>query len=165
MVLGPRWTQEIPKADEPEGDQESPKLGDRGVPTAKPRRAREEAGSKPSGKPSGPKPRPARPDRRPKDRRSKPPAAPSGAGVPAGESLISARGAGRAGAEPRERDVFEIASMVFGAVIAIFGLWGAIATIGGGIGSAGFVISVIFTLLGLGRLYFGFHGHRPVPLD
>jgi len=62
----------------------------------------------------------------------------------------------------RERDTFEVASMVFGAIIAFFGLWGAIATIGGGLGSAGFVISVIFFLLGVGRLYMGFRGHKPV---
>jgi len=75
---------------------------------------------------------------------------------------IVARSAGLASKQPRERDVFEVASMVFGAIIAFFGLWGAIATIGGGIGSAGFVISVIFFLLGAGRLYMGFRGHRPV---
>ena len=45
--------------------------------------------------------------------------------------------------------------MVFGAIIVIFGLWGAIATIGGGLGSAGFLISVLFFLLGAGRLYMG----------
>jgi hypothetical protein len=76
------------------------------------------------------------------------------------EPIAHSAGLGKA---TRERDTFEVASMVFGAIIAFFGLWGAIATIGGGIGSAGFVISVIFTLLGLGRLYFGFRGHKPVP--
>ncbi len=49
--------------------------------------------------------------------------------------------------------------MVFGGLIAFFGAWGAIATVGGGIGSAGFVVSMIFVALGLGRLYYGFHGH------
>jgi len=78
------------------------------------------------------------------------------------EPVVAARSAGLSSGRPRERDVFEIASMVFGAIIMIFGLWGAIATIGGGLGSAGFVISVIFFLLGAGRLYMGFRGHRPV---
>ncbi len=70
-----------------------------------------------------------------------------------------ARSVGVKAEKPRERDVFEVASMVFGGLIAFFGAWGAIATAGGGVGSAGFVISVIFVALGLGRLYYGFHGH------
>ncbi len=78
------------------------------------------------------------------------------------EHVAEAHSAGLESGVTRERDVFEIASMVFGAIIVFFGLWGAIATIGGGVGSAGFVISIIFTALGAGRLYYGFRGHRPV---
>lgn len=57
----------------------------------------------------------------------------------------------------RERSPYEGASIVFGAVIVLFGLWGAIKTlaVGDGAGSAGFIISAIFVLLGAGRIYLG----------
>jgi len=53
--------------------------------------------------------------------------------------------------------VYEAASVVFGAVIVVFGLWGAIETLasGDGPGSAAFIISVVFVLLGAGRVYLG----------
>ena len=53
--------------------------------------------------------------------------------------------------------MYEAASIVFGAVIVVFGLWGAIATLasGDGPGSAAFIISVVFVLLGAGRVYLG----------
>ena len=224
-MLGPRWTQLIPKAGEPAEDEdedeepgaeldpdapeppsgarriagEPPQLGSRGTPKPMPRQSRRhattpapepprepESGERPLWKPEPPQPpksaqpisndrsRPSDPDsvyakpkpiprqaragrlgrgrvRRPQAGVARTPQAP-----------IAARSAGLSSKQPRERDVFEVASMVFGAIIAFFGLWGAIATIGGGIGSAGFVISVIFFLLGAGRLYMGFRGHRPV---
>ncbi len=53
--------------------------------------------------------------------------------------------------------MYEAASIVFGAVIVVFGLWGAIETLasGDGPGSAAFIISVVFVLLGAGRVYLG----------
>jgi len=47
--------------------------------------------------------------------------------------------------------------VVFGAVIVVFGLWGAIETLasGEGPGSAAFIISAVFVLLGGGRVYLG----------
>lgn len=63
-------------------------------------------------------------------------------------------------AEPRnsrERSVYEGASIVFGAVILLFGLWGALETLasGEGPGSAAFIISSAFVLLGAGRVLLG----------
>jgi hypothetical protein len=53
--------------------------------------------------------------------------------------------------------VYESASVVFGAVIVAFGLWGAIETLasGDGPGSAAFIISAVFVMLGVGRVYLG----------
>jgi hypothetical protein len=65
--------------------------------------------------------------------------------------------------EPRrERTIFEAASVVFGSVIAAFGAWGAIETLasGEGAGSAAFVVSVAFVLLGSGRVYLGLRPGR-----
>lgn len=57
----------------------------------------------------------------------------------------------------RERSVYEAASVVFGTVIVVFGIWGATETLlsGDGPGSAAFIISVVFVLLGAGRVYLG----------
>ena len=140
----PVWTPEpteLPKSAEPISNAKS-RTPDRGDAYAKPK----------------PMPRRARPSRlgRVRERVPRP-----GALVPTRKAdVVEARSAGLEGGPQRERDVFEIASMVFGAIIAFFGLWGAIATIGGGLGSAGFLISVIFFLLGAGRVYMGFRG-RP----
>lgn len=51
---------------------------------------------------------------------------------------------------------------MFGAIIAAFGLWGAIEALadGEGPGSAGFVISVVFVVLGSGRVYLGLRPPR-----
>ncbi len=59
--------------------------------------------------------------------------------------------------ERGERSIFEMASVVFGAVIAGFGAWGAIETVASGEGaaSAAFVVSIAFVLLGSGRVYLG----------
>jgi hypothetical protein len=64
---------------------------------------------------------------------------------------------GPAGAPKRERSVYESASVVFGAIIVGFGLWGAIDSLaaGEGVGSAAFLISATFVLLGGGRVYLG----------
>lgn len=53
--------------------------------------------------------------------------------------------------------MYEAASVVFGAIIIAFGMWGAIETLasGDGPGSAAFIISVVFVLLGAGRVYLG----------
>ena len=82
MSLGPKWTQEIPRAGEPPGEPEKPR---------------------------------------------------------------------------RERTPYEGASIVFGAVIVLFGLWGGIETLidGPGAASGAFVICVVFVLLGAGRVYLG----------
>jgi hypothetical protein len=57
----------------------------------------------------------------------------------------------------RERSPYEGATILFGALIVLFGLWGAIDTLAGGDGpgSAAFIISVVFVLLGAGRVYLG----------
>lgn len=57
----------------------------------------------------------------------------------------------------RERSAYQGASIVFGAIIVVFAAWGAIASLagGGGVTSAGFIISVVFLLLGAGRVYLG----------
>ena len=57
----------------------------------------------------------------------------------------------------RERTAYEGASIVFGAVIVIFGLWGGIKTLidGPGAASGAFVICVVFVLLGAGRVWLG----------
>lgn len=54
----------------------------------------------------------------------------------------------------RERTPYDGASIVFGAIIAFFGLWGALETLsrGEGPGSTAFIISVVFVLLGAGRV-------------
>ena len=46
---------------------------------------------------------------------------------------------------------------MFGAVIVLFGVWGAAKTIvnGGGPGSAEFLISCVFVALGAGRVWLG----------
>lgn len=56
-----------------------------------------------------------------------------------------------------DRTPYEAASIVFGAVIVVFGVWGAAKTLatGGGIGSAEFLISCLFVLLGAGRVGLG----------
>ncbi len=124
-----------------------PPAGDR-----EPHRDRSGARGEPRGKPV-----PA-----PRKQRGEPEGAPAaweGVAVPAADAVVAHSAATRP-RERRERDAFEVASMVFGGLIAFFGAWGAIATIGGGIGSAGFVISMVFVVLGLGRLYYGFRGHE-----
>lgn len=57
----------------------------------------------------------------------------------------------------RGRTPYEAASVVFGAIIVIFGLWGAIKTLanGEGPGSAAFLISCVLALLGAGRVWLG----------
>ena len=57
----------------------------------------------------------------------------------------------------RERGPYEGASILFGALVVLFGLWGAIDTLAGGEGpgSGAFIISVVFVLLGAGRVYLG----------
>jgi hypothetical protein len=57
--------------------------------------------------------------------------------------------------------VYEAASVVFGAIIIAFGMWGAIETLasGDGPGSAAFIISVVFVLLGAGRVYLALRAH------
>lgn len=62
----------------------------------------------------------------------------------------------------RERTPYEGASVVFGAIIVIFGLWAAIKTLsrGEGAGSPEFVISAVFVLLGAGRVYLGLRAPR-----
>jgi hypothetical protein len=57
----------------------------------------------------------------------------------------------------RERTPYEGASVVFGAVIVLFGIWGGIETLvdGPGAASGAFVICVVFVLLGAGRVYLG----------
>jgi hypothetical protein len=64
--------------------------------------------------------------------------------------------------QQRERTPFEGASIVFGALIAGFGLWAAIESLadGEGPGSAAFIISVAFVLLGSGRVYLGLRPPR-----
>ena len=56
-----------------------------------------------------------------------------------------------------ERGPYEAASIVFGAIIMIFGIWGATKTLvnGDGPGSGAFIISCVFTLLGAGRVWLG----------
>ncbi len=60
-----------------------------------------------------------------------------------------------------EPDIYAAASVVFGSVIMIFGLWAAIKILatGEGAGSIEFVISVVFVLLGGGRVYWGLRRH------
>ncbi len=57
----------------------------------------------------------------------------------------------------RERTAYEGASIVFGTVIVIFGLWGGVETLvdGPGAASGAFVICVVFVLLGAGRVWLG----------
>jgi hypothetical protein len=57
--------------------------------------------------------------------------------------------------ERPERSPYEAASIVFGAVIVLFGVWGAAKTIanGDGPGSAEFLISCVFIALGAGRVW------------
>jgi hypothetical protein len=57
----------------------------------------------------------------------------------------------------RERTLYGIASSFFAGVVILFALAGMAAAAFGdeGVGSAGFVICVVFLLLGLGRLYLG----------
>ena len=65
---------------------------------------------------------------------------------------------GDAAQQPRrERTPYEGASIVFGAVIVLFGIWGGIETLvdGPGAASGAFVICVVFVLLGAGRVYLG----------
>jgi hypothetical protein len=64
---------------------------------------------------------------------------------------------GRRRERGEQRGVYEAASIGFGAVIVAFGAWGAIETLasGEGPGSAAFVISIVFVLLGAGRVYLG----------
>lgn len=78
----------------------------------------------------------------------------------------------RAPADPpppkrRERTPYEGASIVFGAVIVIFGLWGGIKTLvdGPGAASGAFVICVVFVLLGVGRVYLGLRAPGDEPDD
>lgn len=58
------------------------------------------------------------------------------------------------------RSPYEGASVVFGAVIVLFGAWGATKTIvnGDGPGSAEFLISCLFVALGAGRVWLGLRG-------
>ncbi len=57
----------------------------------------------------------------------------------------------------RERTLYEISSAFFAGCVIVFALAGIAITLtnGDGPGSAGFIISVVFLLLGLGRLYLG----------
>jgi hypothetical protein len=59
--------------------------------------------------------------------------------------------------EPPERSIYEVASVVFGAIIVGFAVWGGIKVVvdGDGVGSGAFVICVVFALLGAGRIYLG----------
>ena len=59
--------------------------------------------------------------------------------------------------ERASRTPYEAASIVFGAIIVVFGVWGAVKTLtnGDGPGSAEFVISCVFVLLGVGRVWLG----------
>lgn len=69
----------------------------------------------------------------------------------------------------RERTLYEIASSFFAVVVIVFAIAGMLAAGLGdeGVGSAGFVICVVFLLLGLGRLYLGLwrgdEGNEPDP--
>jgi hypothetical protein len=63
----------------------------------------------------------------------------------------------------RERTLYEISSSFFAAVVILFAVAGMLVTGLGedGPGSAGFLISGLFLLLGLGRLYLGlFRGNE-----
>ena len=55
----------------------------------------------------------------------------------------------------RERTLYEISSAFFAGCVIVFAVAGIAITLsnGDGPGSAGFIISVVFLLLGLGRLY------------
>lgn len=59
--------------------------------------------------------------------------------------------------ERASRTPYEAASIVFGAIIIGFGVWGAVKTLanGDGPGSPEFVISCVFVLLGAGRVWLG----------
>jgi hypothetical protein len=56
-----------------------------------------------------------------------------------------------------QRSPYEVASVVFGAIIVLFGVWGAVKSAfdGPGVGSEAFVISVVFVALGAGRVVLG----------
>ena len=58
---------------------------------------------------------------------------------------------------PEERSVYEVASVVFGAIVVGFAVWAGIevAVDGDGVASGAFVICVVFALLGAGRVYLG----------
>ena len=53
-------------------------------------------------------------------------------------------------------------AVVFGTIMAGFGAWGAIETLGDGSGpgSAAFLVSIAFVLLGSGRVVMGLRGAR-----
>ncbi len=57
----------------------------------------------------------------------------------------------------RERSLYEISSSFFAVLVILFAIAGIVATATGdeGVGSAGFVICVVFLALGVGRLYLG----------
>ena len=57
----------------------------------------------------------------------------------------------------RERSLYEISSAFFAGCVILFAVAGIAVTLtnGDGPGSAGFIISVVFLLLGAGRLYLG----------
>jgi hypothetical protein len=57
----------------------------------------------------------------------------------------------------RERSLYEISTSFFAVMVILFALAGIVASLTGdeGFGSAGFIICVVFLVLGLGRLYLG----------
>jgi hypothetical protein len=59
--------------------------------------------------------------------------------------------------EPPERSIYEVASVVFGAIIVGFAIWAGIEVVvdGDGAASGAFIICVVFALLGAGRIYLG----------
>ncbi len=58
---------------------------------------------------------------------------------------------------PRERSLYEIASIFFAVVVIVFALGGMLTVALGneGIASGAFLICTLFLLLGIGRLYLG----------
>lgn len=59
--------------------------------------------------------------------------------------------------DKRERTLYEISSAFFAGCVILFAVAGIAVTLanGDGPGSTGFLISVVFLLLGAGRLYLG----------
>ena len=58
---------------------------------------------------------------------------------------------------PDGRSTYEVASVVFGAIIVGFAVWAGIKVVvdGDGVASGAFIICVVFAALGAGRVYLG----------